>query len=49
MNQKLIVLYPRMKGMTLDATHDDLARTLGKDAVAYSMVAKYVRSAQFSG
>jgi hypothetical protein len=41
-----------MKGMALDAIHDDLVRTLGKvgkDAVAYSMVAKYARSAQFSG
>jgi hypothetical protein len=38
-----------MKGMTLDAIHDDLVRTLGKDAVAYSTVTKYARSAQFSG
>jgi hypothetical protein len=38
-----------MKGMALDATHDDLVRTLGKDAVAYSAVTKYARNAQFSG
>jgi hypothetical protein len=38
-----------MKGMALDAIHDDLVRTLGKDAVAYSMVTKYARSTQFSG
>jgi hypothetical protein len=38
-----------MKGMVLDAIHDDLVRTLGKDAVAYSTVTNYVRSAQFSG
>jgi hypothetical protein len=38
-----------MKGMALDVIHDDLIRTLGKDAVAYSTVTKYVRSAQFSG
>jgi hypothetical protein len=38
-----------MKGMGLDAIHDDLVRTLGKDAVAYSTVTKYARSAQFSG
>jgi hypothetical protein len=38
-----------MKGMALDAIHDDLVRTLGKDAVTYSMVTKYARSAQFSG
>jgi hypothetical protein len=39
----------RMKGMALDTIHDDPIRTLGKDAVAYSMVIKYARSAQFSG
>jgi hypothetical protein len=49
MDQKPIVPYPRIKGMALDAIHNDLARTLGKDAVAYSTVTKYARSAQFSG
>jgi hypothetical protein len=49
MDQKPIVLCLRMKWMALDAIHDDLVRTLGKDAVAYSTVAKYARSAQFSG
>jgi hypothetical protein len=49
MDQKPIVLYLPMKGMALDAIHDDLVRTLGKDAVAYSTVTKYVHSAQFSG
>jgi hypothetical protein len=38
-----------MKGMALDAIHNDLVCTLGKDAVAYSTVTKYVRNAQFSG
>jgi hypothetical protein len=38
-----------MKWMVLDAIHDDLVRTLGKDAVAYSTVTKYTSSAQFSG
>jgi hypothetical protein len=38
-----------MKGMVLDSIHNDLVRTLGKDAVAYSTVTKYARSAQFSG
>jgi hypothetical protein len=38
-----------MKGMALDAIHSDLVRTLGKDAVAYSAVSKYARSAHFSG
>jgi hypothetical protein len=49
MDQKPIILYLRMKGMALDAIHDDLVPTLGKDAVAYSTVTKYARSAQFSG
>jgi hypothetical protein len=38
-----------MKGMALDAIHNDFVRALGKDAVALSTVTKYVRSAQFSG
>jgi hypothetical protein len=49
MDQKPIVLYLRMKGMGLNAIHDDLVRTLGNDAVVYSMVTKYARSVQFSG
>jgi hypothetical protein len=49
MDQKPIILYLRMKGMALDAIHDDLVRTLGKDGVAYSMVTRYACSAQFSG
>jgi hypothetical protein len=49
MDQKPIVLYLPMKGMALDAIHDDLVRTLGKDAVIYSTVTKYDCSAQFSG
>jgi hypothetical protein len=36
MGQKPIVMYLRMKGMALDAIHDDLVRALGKYAVAYS-------------
>jgi hypothetical protein len=39
-DQKPIVLYLRMKEMALDAIHDDLVRTLGKDTVAYSTVTK---------
>jgi hypothetical protein len=49
MDQKPIVIHLRMKGTALDAIHDDRVRTLGKDAVAYSTVTKYTRSAQFSG
>jgi hypothetical protein len=49
MDQKPIVLCLRMKGMAIDAIHEDLVCMLGKDAVAYSAMAKYARSAQFSG
>jgi hypothetical protein len=49
MDQKPIVLYLRMKGMALDAIHADFVRKIGKDAMAYSTVTKYVHSAQFSG
>jgi hypothetical protein len=35
--------------LALDAIYDDLVCTLGKDAVTYSTVTKYARSAQFSG
>jgi hypothetical protein len=51
MDQKPIVLFLRMKGLALalDAIHDDLVRTFGKDTVAYSTVTKYARRAQFSG
>jgi hypothetical protein len=49
MDQKPIVLYLRMKGMALNVIHDNLVHTLGEDAVAYSTVTKYARSAQFSG
>jgi hypothetical protein len=49
MDQKPIVLYLQMKRMALDAIHGDLICTLGMDAVAYSTVTKYARSAQSSG
>jgi hypothetical protein len=49
MDQKPIVLYLLIKKTTSDAIHDNLVRRLGKDAVAYSTVTKYSRSAQFSG
>jgi hypothetical protein len=48
MDQKTIVLYLRTKGMSLDAIHEDLVRTLGTDAVTYSTVTNYARSAKFS-
>jgi hypothetical protein len=48
MDQKTRVLELRMKGLALDAIHEDLVRTLGTDAVTYSRVTKYARSAKFS-
>jgi hypothetical protein len=45
MDQKPVVLYLRMKGIALDAIHDDLVRMLEKDDVAYSTVIKYALSA----
>jgi hypothetical protein len=47
MDQKAIVLYLHMRGMSLDARHEDLMRVLGENAVAYSTVTKYVRSEKF--
>jgi hypothetical protein len=47
MDQKSIVLYLDMKGMALNAIHKDPVRVLGENAIAYSMVTKYVRSARF--
>jgi hypothetical protein len=38
-----------MKGMALDTIHDDLVRTLGKDAVTYPTTTRYARNTQFSG
>jgi hypothetical protein len=49
MDHEPIVLHLRMKGMALDSIHDDLVRTFGKDAVAYSTVTEHSRNAQFSG
>jgi hypothetical protein len=40
MDQKPNVLYLRMKGMSLDAIHEDLVRTFKTDAVASSTVTK---------
>jgi hypothetical protein len=47
MDQKAIVLYLHMRGMSLDGIHEDLMRVLGENAGAYSTVTKYVRSEKF--
>jgi hypothetical protein len=48
MDQKTIVLYLRMKGMSLDVIHEDLVRTLWVDGRSHPTVTKYGRSAKFS-
>jgi hypothetical protein len=47
MDQKAIVLYLHMRGMSLGAIDEDLMRVRGENAVAYSTVTKYVRSEKF--
>jgi hypothetical protein len=47
MDHEAIVPYLHMRGMWLDAIHDDLMRVLQENAVAYSRVTKYVRSEKF--
>jgi hypothetical protein len=49
MDQKEIVLYLHMKGMSLDAIHDDVmrVRVLRENAVAYSTVTQYVHTEKF--
>jgi hypothetical protein len=57
MDQKPIVLYLRISGSQDErdgsrchpSIHNDLVRTLGKDAVTYSTVTKYAHSVLFSG
>jgi hypothetical protein len=46
MDQRLIVLYLNRKGWVARVIHDDLAATLGEEAIAYSTVTKYLREAQ---
>jgi hypothetical protein len=43
----MVVFYLCMKGMPLDAIHDDLVRTLGREEMVYSMVIEHTRSANF--
>jgi hypothetical protein len=46
MDQKSIVLYLNRKGWLTRVIHDDLVATLGEEAIAYSIVTKYLREAQ---
>jgi hypothetical protein len=47
MDQKGIVRYLHMRGMLLDAIHQDLMRGVGKNGVEHSMVTKYVRREKY--
>jgi hypothetical protein len=49
MDQKAIVLYLHMRGMSLDAIHEDRVglRVLGENAMAYSTVTTYIRREKF--
>jgi hypothetical protein len=41
----MIVAYRTLKALAARATHEDLKATLGRDAVAYSSVTRYLREA----
>jgi hypothetical protein len=42
----MIVAYPPLKGLSARAIHEDLTTTLGRDAVPYSLVTRYLREGQ---
>jgi hypothetical protein len=46
MKQRPIVAYLSLKGMSAREIHDDIAATLGPDAVLYSSVTHYLREAR---
>jgi hypothetical protein len=48
MDQKSIVLYLNRKGWMARVIHDDLAATLGEEALAYSTVMKSLRVARIN-
>jgi hypothetical protein len=45
MAQRPIVASLSLKGMSAREIHDDIAVTLGPDAVSYSSIARYLREA----
>jgi hypothetical protein len=47
MDQKAIVLYLHLRGLSLDVIHEDLMCVLEENAVVYSRVTKYVGSEKF--
>jgi hypothetical protein len=48
MDQRTIVAYLALKGFSARAIHKDLMATLGRNAMAYSTVARYLHDAHCS-
>jgi hypothetical protein len=46
MDQRSIVLFLAMKGLSARAVHDELVAVLVSNAIAYSTVTKYLRHSQ---
>jgi AraC-like DNA-binding protein len=47
MDQRSIVLYLSVKGLSVKAIHQELVQTFGFEAVAYHTAARYLRAAKF--
>jgi hypothetical protein len=47
MTQHPIVAYLSLKGMSVREIHDDIVATLGRNAMLYSSVTRYLREARF--
>jgi hypothetical protein len=45
MDEQMIIAYLALTGLSARAIHDVLTATLGRDAVAYSSVKRYLREA----
>jgi hypothetical protein len=45
--KRSIVAHLSLKGMSAHEIHDDIVTTLGRDAVSYSSVSRYLREAGF--
>jgi hypothetical protein len=47
MEQRSVWLFLALKGLSARAIHDKHTAVLGRDAIAYSTVTKYLRQKQF--
>jgi hypothetical protein len=47
MDQRSIIMFLGMKGLSAIAIHRELVDVLGSDAITYSAVPKYLRSTSF--